>query len=640
MNRKSLIYVFILIFLLLVLFYFNEKKTIGNVVYVGDKAYHFADTNKNFRIEQSEIDRVSELSNNGGGYKCLSGTVDGFAKIKYHTADTNKSLKIEQLERDRALELFSNGKGYHCDSSTIDKFAPGYDPILIHSSDTNKNLVIEDTERNRTIELYNSNGYHCSSSSVDGYSPGNDSSKRNCENHDADYNSDWIINSTERLQVTAFYNAGGYIKVNEVNLYPSGFVPLGETGVTPVKTSCTTPHDSDYENFSRGLTSDWRIDADELGRLNNFSAGYYSNDSSFDKYSAGIDNTATNCLVHDSDYSGNLSNDKSDWKISGSELLRLSQFKDGYERNLSSIDGFSSKFIEIPIEKINQTITLTDSQFEDGIQKNLSVGDAIRFYVDGDSHKMTLTNINSTKATFDIRSSQINLTLVKGQSADLDVNDDDEDDIEIKLINMTSNSVNVSIMELDRGGSNVVVRNNVTNNLNNNINPPANPTTTNIEEGEREVVNSDSKKKSGKDIDWKIVLIVVGIAVFVGLLLSIIFIWTKKKEPEKSTFDYRPILIKQNVLPQNKPSVSISPSQVAQSKINAPVKKTLNDFEELYQNAITALKNEDIKSAERYYSELTKIYSDFSLNEKKLVAQKSIGLYKNINEAKKKRGAK
>jgi hypothetical protein len=104
--------------------------------------FHSADTNRDRRISVPEITRVMQLYNslNGatrtGEYHTQTGTEDGYAPgpgaiTVYHSADSNRDGRIDTTELSRVIALFSYASGtvrtgeYHSQLGTEDGFAPG-----------------------------------------------------------------------------------------------------------------------------------------------------------------------------------------------------------------------------------------------------------------------------------------------------------------------------------------------------------------------------------------------------------------------------------------------------------------------------------------------------------------------------------
>jgi hypothetical protein len=105
-------------------------------------AFHSADTDSDFRINLSELLRVIELYNTRegttrtGGYRNDGTTNDGFAPdasgsaTSFHLADTDRDSRINLSELLRVIELYNTRSGttrtgaYRIDESTTDGFAP------------------------------------------------------------------------------------------------------------------------------------------------------------------------------------------------------------------------------------------------------------------------------------------------------------------------------------------------------------------------------------------------------------------------------------------------------------------------------------------------------------------------------------
>lgn len=104
--------------------------------------FHSADTDGDFRINLSELLRVIELYNTRegtsrtGGYRNDATTDDGFAPdaagsaASFHSADTDRDSRINLSELLRVIELYNTRSGttrtgaYRIEPGTADGFAP------------------------------------------------------------------------------------------------------------------------------------------------------------------------------------------------------------------------------------------------------------------------------------------------------------------------------------------------------------------------------------------------------------------------------------------------------------------------------------------------------------------------------------
>jgi hypothetical protein len=79
----------------------------------------------------------------------------------FHDADTNEDWKIDNSELLRVTQFF-NSNAYHCEVGTEDGYAPGDGDINCehHSADVNKNWKIDLPEISRIIQFFNSEGYY------------------------------------------------------------------------------------------------------------------------------------------------------------------------------------------------------------------------------------------------------------------------------------------------------------------------------------------------------------------------------------------------------------------------------------------------------------------------------------------------
>jgi hypothetical protein len=97
--------------------------------------YHSADTNRDWKISDGELARMTELygyrsgTTRTGQYHTQSGTVDNYATGPgsingYHSADENKDGAISLIEYTRVIELKNSSGGYKVQAGTEDGFAP------------------------------------------------------------------------------------------------------------------------------------------------------------------------------------------------------------------------------------------------------------------------------------------------------------------------------------------------------------------------------------------------------------------------------------------------------------------------------------------------------------------------------------
>jgi hypothetical protein len=121
---------------------------------------------------------------------------------KYHSADLNENWKISQTELDRVIELYeyteSNVRSgsYHCDASTHDGYEAGIGDrgCKYHSADTNNDWEIDLSENLRVVSLMNLGGYSPYSNGEDGYAP---------INHVFDVDGDGVVSDdTDGLLIT------------------------------------------------------------------------------------------------------------------------------------------------------------------------------------------------------------------------------------------------------------------------------------------------------------------------------------------------------------------------------------------------------------------------------------------------------
>lgn len=117
--------------------------------FLDTRVYHSADTNRDYRIDLQELQRVIELYNTRfgtirtGAYKVDPSTVDGFAPdptrpgtpnavlSKYHSADVNQDGEIDLFELTDVIAIYNYSLGgvrtgqYHVDQSVPGGFRAG-----------------------------------------------------------------------------------------------------------------------------------------------------------------------------------------------------------------------------------------------------------------------------------------------------------------------------------------------------------------------------------------------------------------------------------------------------------------------------------------------------------------------------------
>ncbi|MCX8063580.1 MAG: proprotein convertase P-domain-containing protein [Candidatus Hydrogenedentes bacterium] len=99
----------------------------------------------------------------------------------WHSADTNRNWRIELTELLRVIQFFNSG-GYHLEDNTEDGYAPGINPEKVglphHSDYSPQNWRIELSELLRLIQFFNSpDGYSRSLGSEDGFTFGSSGSR-------------------------------------------------------------------------------------------------------------------------------------------------------------------------------------------------------------------------------------------------------------------------------------------------------------------------------------------------------------------------------------------------------------------------------------------------------------------------------
>lgn len=193
--------------------------------------FHSADINKDWKFSLSEILRVIQYWNVGGGRyrKAFEGETseDGFKPVTIPA----KSINEEQLYGVCPIEFLEGYPGMAGVGVSLSKYNYKFDKIF-HDADINNDYKIDCEELNIVKSMYNSNGYHCDENSHYGYATGLDASKNNCRFHSADYDKNWKISLSEWLRMTQLYNIGRYER------HSPGTAPLPqEDGFHAVATS-------------------------------------------------------------------------------------------------------------------------------------------------------------------------------------------------------------------------------------------------------------------------------------------------------------------------------------------------------------------------------------------------------------------
>lgn len=105
----------------------------------------------------------------------IEGEIEGIFEGEveyYYSADTNRDLRIDLSELLRVIQFF-NFNGYHCDASTEDGYAPGFEgdkTCLHHSSDYNPpDWIISLSELLRCIQIFNVGRYYPCDYGEDGF---------------------------------------------------------------------------------------------------------------------------------------------------------------------------------------------------------------------------------------------------------------------------------------------------------------------------------------------------------------------------------------------------------------------------------------------------------------------------------------
>ena len=149
-----------------------------------------------FGFDGAATSNWSDINDNGESVKDSVVTITGIkAENVYHSADTNKDWKIDQNELDAVISLYNYRSGtartgeYHSLLTTSNlsyygagggisyiSYNPGPSPSGInsggfHSADSNKDWRISLLELTRVIELKNSSGYKVQAGTEDGFAP-------------------------------------------------------------------------------------------------------------------------------------------------------------------------------------------------------------------------------------------------------------------------------------------------------------------------------------------------------------------------------------------------------------------------------------------------------------------------------------
>jgi len=194
------------------------------------RQYHSADVNKDYKIDNTELEYVADIVQQGGAFHCDPSAYSGYAagldanlqNCITHSSDYQQGFDwtITTSELLRLIQ-FSNLAGYRPSPYGEDGFLP---LLPYHSADVNKDYKIDEKEVRYVADIVQRGGaYHCDPSAYSGYALGEGS--HGCDPHSSDYQNgaDWVITTSELLRLVQFYNLSGY----RVSAYgEDGFAPL------------------------------------------------------------------------------------------------------------------------------------------------------------------------------------------------------------------------------------------------------------------------------------------------------------------------------------------------------------------------------------------------------------------------------
>lgn len=98
----------------------------------------------------------------------------GAYEYPYHSADTNRDYKISLSELNRIIQFYNTKDGYRCQAGTEDGYEPGLGDrsCTLHNSDYNpQDWKISQSELLRLTQFYNSPGYKVQIGTEDGFNP-------------------------------------------------------------------------------------------------------------------------------------------------------------------------------------------------------------------------------------------------------------------------------------------------------------------------------------------------------------------------------------------------------------------------------------------------------------------------------------
>ncbi len=147
---------------------FNGANIIGStnaVLNLGN-----VDTNRNGNYRVLVQNAAGTVASSNAPLVVLNTVIDNTV---YHSADTNRDWMINGSEVNRVLSYWRSS-GYHVDTNGLDGYAagPGDTNGVPHKADYNRNWVISGTEVNRVLGYWRIGGYHVDTNGLDGYAPG------------------------------------------------------------------------------------------------------------------------------------------------------------------------------------------------------------------------------------------------------------------------------------------------------------------------------------------------------------------------------------------------------------------------------------------------------------------------------------
>ena len=98
--------------------------------------------------------------------------------------------------------------------------------------------------------------------------------------------------------------------------------------------------------------------------------------------------------------------------------------------------------------KAGEVKALSDFESKTSVKVSLEVNSKVTYTYCAESHSISVTSINGTSVTFTIASTPKTVTMKKGEEKSFDVNSDGANDVAVKIVDVTSISVIMSVTNL------------------------------------------------------------------------------------------------------------------------------------------------------------------------------------------------